>query len=517
VFPNADTTLVGRDTTDTLSNKSLVDLTTFVIDDADATKRLTFSTGGNATNTTLTLSSAVTSNKTLNFPDISDTLISKNTTDILTNKTLHTNTAVSADISYTTHNAFNFASPTHKPANIYGVVLDGNSLLISGNAHVAGSTLAGPSQTRIIDSRLALTGAQTTYDTTKCSLEMYTAQTQYPVFSVRAGEHDMCTMSFDSYQNSAAQWKSSSMSSNFLQQKFNSELQFYATSNVTPGSDITNWQKALAIKRNAVTGIRALISEACDVYTTGTCSQSGVVVTGVATTFTYAMGGGIIAFLNGSYANIITVDSTTSLTVDISQTVSGQSYTIYYNGFTASREYVQADSLRVGRGGDLVMASAGYNMRIILQEDLTANRLLYLKNDTLNPTYDTFITTEQRATATATATGASNREFSVTCIKQNSIVHVTIRDLSGAATNTVATNTITLANIIPSGFRPASLYYQAGGLIFWNGAGLTMGWSVDTSGTLLGWFVNSSGQWVHMTSGNAISVAHCTLTYNLTE
>lgn len=67
-------TLIGATTVDTgagrLKNKDLEDLTTFIVDDADATKKLTFSVGGNTTGITLTVSSAQTTAQTLSIPNI---------------------------------------------------------------------------------------------------------------------------------------------------------------------------------------------------------------------------------------------------------------------------------------------------------------------------------------------------------------------------------------------------------------------------------------------------------------
>lgn len=65
---------IGRDTTDTgagrLTNKDLDDLTTFVVDSGDVTKKITFSTGGATTSTTLTIAEAQSTSQTLNVPNI---------------------------------------------------------------------------------------------------------------------------------------------------------------------------------------------------------------------------------------------------------------------------------------------------------------------------------------------------------------------------------------------------------------------------------------------------------------
>jgi hypothetical protein len=80
-------TLVGKATTDTLTNKKLSDSTTTIVDATDTTKAVKFDVGG-TTAITGTIATAFTTAKTLTLPDATDTLIGKDTTDTLTNKTL---------------------------------------------------------------------------------------------------------------------------------------------------------------------------------------------------------------------------------------------------------------------------------------------------------------------------------------------------------------------------------------------------------------------------------------------
>jgi hypothetical protein len=80
-------TLVGKATTDTLTNKKLSDSTTTIVDVADVTKVIKFDVGG-TTAITGTIATAFTTAKTLTLPDATDTLVGKATSDVLTNKTL---------------------------------------------------------------------------------------------------------------------------------------------------------------------------------------------------------------------------------------------------------------------------------------------------------------------------------------------------------------------------------------------------------------------------------------------
>lgn len=68
-------------------------------------------------------------------------------------------------------------------------------------------------------------------------------------------------------------------------------------------------------------------------YSIGTASQNGTTITGSDTTFTNAMVGGVLIFSNGTSAFITGYTSATSLTSNQSQTVSNQSYVLYYNGY----------------------------------------------------------------------------------------------------------------------------------------------------------------------------------------
>lgn len=87
-LPTSTDTLVGRSSTDTLSNKKLIDTTVSFVNVADNTKQLSLSITGATTGKTMTVVSSHSNDRTLTLPDTTDTLVARNTTDTLTNKTL---------------------------------------------------------------------------------------------------------------------------------------------------------------------------------------------------------------------------------------------------------------------------------------------------------------------------------------------------------------------------------------------------------------------------------------------
>lgn len=77
----------------TITNKSLQDINNLFINSLDATKQLKFNLSGATTGTLLTLADIATVNRTITFPDGTDTLAGISLSQILTNKVLTGNTA----------------------------------------------------------------------------------------------------------------------------------------------------------------------------------------------------------------------------------------------------------------------------------------------------------------------------------------------------------------------------------------------------------------------------------------
>lgn len=91
-WPDASDTVVGLAAAQVLLNKSLSDATTFIVDEGDATKKLTFQVSDIATATT----------RTWTWPDANDTVVGLAATQALTNKTLgNTNTVTLKDTLFT--------------------------------------------------------------------------------------------------------------------------------------------------------------------------------------------------------------------------------------------------------------------------------------------------------------------------------------------------------------------------------------------------------------------------------
>ncbi len=80
-------------------------------------------------------------------------------------------------------------------------------------------------------------------------------------------------------------------------------------------------------------------------YLTGTASQTTTIVTGVGTTFTSDMIGGLIKFLDGSQSFITGFTDTLHLTVTPSQSIVQQTYIIYYGGLQTTGDNTNINML----------------------------------------------------------------------------------------------------------------------------------------------------------------------------
>jgi hypothetical protein len=85
---SADGQVLTTDSIDLVSNKNLFTDSDFFVDPTDNTKRLGFSASAGAVGSTLILSSVVSADRTITFPDISDIVVTLAATQSLTNKTL---------------------------------------------------------------------------------------------------------------------------------------------------------------------------------------------------------------------------------------------------------------------------------------------------------------------------------------------------------------------------------------------------------------------------------------------
>jgi hypothetical protein len=85
-FPTSVDTMMGRATTDSCTNKSLVNASCFHVDGTDATKKIGFQSSSATTATTLTIADQQTTSQTLSVPNISgaDTLMTLGTTQTVT-------------------------------------------------------------------------------------------------------------------------------------------------------------------------------------------------------------------------------------------------------------------------------------------------------------------------------------------------------------------------------------------------------------------------------------------------
>jgi hypothetical protein len=178
----SETEAVGTTLTQTLTNKVLSDSTTTFGYVSDTTKALKFSLGGAITAKTLTLASAHTNDRTITFPDITDTLVSLTASQTLTNKAISGGT-VSALTGFSlrdTSAAFDVTlASTSSSALTAGrtLTLDmvnaARSIKLQGNIDLGGTLTTASSLTTSGANGLTLTTTGTTNVTLPTSGTLY--------------------------------------------------------------------------------------------------------------------------------------------------------------------------------------------------------------------------------------------------------------------------------------------------------------------------------------------------------
>lgn len=106
-LPTSTDTLVGRATSDDLTNKRLFSGSSWFVNDADTTKSFTILNYG-STGTSVQLQSAPTANRVVEIPDATTVLVGTGTTQTLTNKTIAygSNTITGLPVSSTGYAAY---------------------------------------------------------------------------------------------------------------------------------------------------------------------------------------------------------------------------------------------------------------------------------------------------------------------------------------------------------------------------------------------------------------------------
>jgi hypothetical protein len=349
VLPDISDTIVTRNTSDILTNKQLSDSSLSIVNVNNNTKRITFDISGNTANTTVTLNSIGTTNRILTLPDITDTLVSKNSIDILTNKTI-----VTPSIS----GVCNFSSDIIVQGNIYQfgsvAILESNILTVGDNLiKLASSNTASD----VIDagiysvySNLGTTSYTGIFrDATDARYKFFDSLTIEPstVIGITTGSFTFANVQMNKLYADFVE------SSNNTPLTINTNVKVTNTGLVGIGGVVpmSNFQVAGSINFNNTIGITTAgigigtapvanldilgnvnISNSSVVNSlTGTANISGTTITGIGSVFTKEVQIGDFIIVGGSLEKTVvsSVDSDSQLTVVSSlSTVSGVSLSL---------------------------------------------------------------------------------------------------------------------------------------------------------------------------------------------
>jgi hypothetical protein len=110
-------------------------------------------------------------------------------------------------------------------------------------------------------------------------------------------------------------------------------VQFNSGSGTFSGQSNFEFNHTTGVLTSPSEMLQNFLSLNTNTYSTGTASQSTTAITGIGTTFTNLMSGGIIYYLTSNvYSFIVSVTNSTTLVSSQSQTVSAQPFIIYYGG-----------------------------------------------------------------------------------------------------------------------------------------------------------------------------------------
>ncbi len=103
---------------------------------------------------------------------------------------------------------------------------------------------------------------------------------------------------------------------------------------------MTTWGRDVNFGNTTLGNVNSYTPRNGSYYTTGSITQSGTAVTGSGTSWTSDYTGGIITYKDGTTANIVSVNSTTSITVDTSRTIgSSETYSVEGGNINCARYY----------------------------------------------------------------------------------------------------------------------------------------------------------------------------------